>query len=63
MQPPHVPRIALRSTAFRRVRSTTTPHVRYAEGNCQGYIENLERRKRPDADQPHRVQYRKLVRA
>ena len=25
------------------------------------YIEDLKRRKGPDADQPHRVQYRKLV--
>jgi sulfate-transporting ATPase len=31
--------------------------------NRQGYIEDLKRRKGPDADQPHRVQYRKLVRA
>ena len=33
------------------------------EGNYQAYIEDLKRRKGPDADQPHRVQYRKLVRA
>jgi len=26
-------------------------------------IEDLKRRKGPDADQPHRVQYRKLVRS
>jgi ATP-binding cassette ChvD family protein len=32
------------------------------EGNYQAYIEDLKRRKGPDADQPHRVQYRKLVR-
>ena len=32
-------------------------------GKYQGYIEDLKRRKGPDADQPHRVQYRKLVRA
>jgi energy-dependent translational throttle protein EttA len=63
MQPPHVPRIALHSTAFRRGRAATTPHVQYSEGNYQGYIEDLKRRKGPDADQPHCVQYRKLVRA
>jgi sulfate-transporting ATPase len=37
--------------------------VVWYEGNYQGYIEDLKRRKGPDADQPHRVQYRKLVRA
>jgi ATPase subunit of ABC transporter with duplicated ATPase domains len=33
------------------------------EGNYQSYIEDLKRRKGPDADQPHRVAYKKLVRA
>ena len=37
--------------------------VVWYEGNYQAYIEDLKRRKGPDADQPHRVQYRKLVRA
>lgn len=32
-------------------------------GNYQAYIDDLERRKGPDADQPHRIAYRKLVRA
>jgi hypothetical protein len=32
------------------------------EENYQSYIEDLKRRKGPDADQPHRVQYKKLVR-
>jgi len=36
--------------------------VVWFEGNYQAYIEDLKRRKGPDADQPHRVQYRKLVR-
>ncbi|MCC7315592.1 MAG: energy-dependent translational throttle protein EttA [Planctomycetes bacterium] len=36
--------------------------VVWFEGNYQGYIEDLKKRKGPDADQPHRVQYRKLVR-
>jgi energy-dependent translational throttle protein EttA len=35
----------------------------YSEGNYQAYIEDLNRRKGPDADQPHRIAYRKLVRA
>jgi ATPase subunit of ABC transporter with duplicated ATPase domains len=33
------------------------------EGNYQAYIEDLKRRKGADADQPHRIAYRRLVRA
>jgi ATPase subunit of ABC transporter with duplicated ATPase domains len=33
------------------------------EGNFQAYIEDLKRRKGPDADQPHRIAYKRLVRA
>jgi len=33
------------------------------EGNYQSYIEDLKRRKGPDADQPHRIAYKKLTRA
>ncbi len=33
------------------------------EGNFQSYVEDLKRRKGADADQPHRIAYRKLVRA
>ncbi len=36
--------------------------VVWYEGNFQAYIEDLKKRKGPDADQPHRVTYRKLVR-
>jgi ATP-binding cassette ChvD family protein len=36
--------------------------VVWYEGNYQAYVEDLKRRKGPDADQPHRVAYRKLVR-
>jgi ATP-binding cassette ChvD family protein len=36
--------------------------VVWYEGNYQGYIEDLKRRKGPEADQPHRIKYRKLVR-
>jgi ATPase subunit of ABC transporter with duplicated ATPase domains len=32
------------------------------EGNYQLYIEDLKKRKGADADQPHRIKYRKLVR-
>jgi ATPase subunit of ABC transporter with duplicated ATPase domains len=33
------------------------------EGNFQAYIEDLKKRKGPDADQPHRIKYKKLVRS
>lgn len=36
--------------------------VVWFEGNYQAYIEDLKRRKGADADQPHRIKYRKLVR-
>jgi ATP-binding cassette ChvD family protein len=32
------------------------------EGNYGAYIEDLKKRKGPDADQPHRIKYKKLVR-
>jgi energy-dependent translational throttle protein EttA len=38
-------------------------HVVCSEGNYQAYIEDLKRRKGPDADQPHRIADKKLVRA
>ncbi|HXE61516.1 MAG TPA: energy-dependent translational throttle protein EttA [Gemmatimonadaceae bacterium] len=37
--------------------------VVWHEGNYQEYLEDLKRRKGPDADQPHRIKYRRLVRA
>jgi ATP-binding cassette ChvD family protein len=36
--------------------------VVWYEGNYGAYIEDLKKRKGPDADQPHRIAYRKLVR-
>ncbi|MBX9929689.1 MAG: energy-dependent translational throttle protein EttA [Gemmatimonadaceae bacterium] len=36
--------------------------VVWFEGNYAGYIEDLKRCKGPDADQPHRIKYKKLVR-
>jgi ATP-binding cassette ChvD family protein len=36
--------------------------VVWHEGNYQSYVEDLRRRKGADADQPHRVAYKKLVR-
>jgi hypothetical protein len=32
------------------------------EGNYQAYKEDLKRRKGVDADQPHRIKYKALVR-
>ena len=40
---------------------TTTERI-YSEGNYQGYIEDLRRRKGAEADQPHRIAYKELVR-
>src|SRR5262245_58180128 len=37
--------------------------VVWHEGNFQSYVEDLRKRKGADADQPHRVAYKKLVRA
>ena len=39
------------------------PDVACSEGNFQSYVEDLRKRKGPDADQPHRIAYKKLVRA
>jgi sulfate-transporting ATPase len=37
--------------------------VVWHEGNYQSYIDDLHKRKGADADQPHRIAYKKLVRA
>jgi sulfate-transporting ATPase len=37
--------------------------VVWHEGNYQSYIESLRQRKGPDADQPHRVKFKSLVRS
>jgi len=36
--------------------------VVWFEGNYQDYIKNLRERKGPDADQPHRIRYKRLTR-
>jgi ATP-binding cassette ChvD family protein len=36
--------------------------VVWFQGNYQDYVENLRERKGPDADQPHRIRYKKLTR-
>ena len=41
----------------------TTRACLYAEGNYKEYEADLHRRKGIDADTPHRIQYKKLVRS
>jgi hypothetical protein len=45
---------------------STTPDCvavcQWCEGNYGAYIEDLKKRKGPDADQPHRIKHKKLVR-
>ena len=48
--------------AFQLAQPKQHREVGCTEGNFQTYIEDLKKRKGPDADQPHRVTYRKLVR-
>jgi sulfate-transporting ATPase len=50
-------RIATHILAFE-----SNSEVVWFEGNYQAYIEDLKRRKGADADQPHRIKYRRLVR-
>jgi hypothetical protein len=38
-------------------------HVAESEGNFKEYDADLRRRKGAEADQPHRVSYKKLVRS
>jgi hypothetical protein len=45
-----------------RGQAPTTTEILYSQGNYQGYIEDLKRRKGAEADQPHRIAYKKLVR-
>jgi hypothetical protein len=59
----HLRRIARRYAALCAGRAPTTREARHSEGNYQVYIEDLKRRKGADADQPHRIAYKKLVRA
>ena len=56
-------RIGLCHLAFAAAQATTTREVSRAEGSDQSYIEDLRKRKGADADQPHRIAFKKLVRA
>jgi hypothetical protein len=51
-------RVATRILAFEG-----DSEVVWCEGNYGAYIEDLKRRKGPDADQPHRIKYKQLVRS
>ena len=62
-QPSHLSRIARRHTGSRSGRAPTTCDARHSEGNYQSCIEDLKKRKGADADQPHRIAFKKLVRA
>ena len=45
------------------VPAITNPQVVWFEGNFKEYDADLRRRKGADADTPHRVTYKKLVRS
>ena len=51
-------RIAMHILAFEGNSETV-----WFEGNYQAWIEDLKKRKGADADQPHRIAYKRLVRA
>ena len=48
---------------LRDCQAPTTRDAPQSEGNYQSYIEDLKKRKGADADQPHRIAFKKLVRA
>ncbi|MHB1096037.1 MAG: hypothetical protein ACYC3F_07670 [Gemmatimonadaceae bacterium] len=47
---------------FQVLRPRQHQHATCSDGNFGAYIEDLKRRKGPDAGQPHRIKYQKLVR-
>ena len=63
IQPPDLPGIARRGADPSAGRAPTTRDARHSEGNYQSYIEDLKKRKGADADQPHRIAFKKRVRA
>jgi hypothetical protein len=66
-----IPRFTSRCLRDLRLLAATTTTERcpsgqdigWYEGNYGSYIEDLKKRKGADADQPHRVSFKKLVRA
>ena len=48
---------------LRMASAEQTADVAHSEGNFKEYDADLRRRKGADADQPHRVTYKKLVRS
>ena len=57
-----LPRNSMLGMGFQLAQPKQHREVSRTEGNFQAYIEDLKKRKGPDADQPHRVTYRRLVR-
>jgi hypothetical protein len=55
--------MVLRHVVFGAGQAPTTRDARDSEGNYQSYIEELKKRKGADADQPHRIAFKKLARA
>jgi len=51
------------ATVRQPAHGTTAADVMRCEGHYRAYIEDPKGRKGPDADQPHRIAYKKLVRA
>ena len=51
------------STSFHTAAGMTNAFLPEFEGNFKEYDADLRRRKGADADQPHRVTYKKLVRS
>jgi hypothetical protein len=63
IRPPHLLEIARRRTGSRAGRAATTRDARHSEGNYQFPLDDLKERTDADADSPHRIAYKKLVRA
>jgi hypothetical protein len=52
-----------RSWGRRCATPSHTATLAASRGNFQSYVEDLRKRKDPDADHPHRIAQQKLVRA
>jgi hypothetical protein len=54
---------AMPATGYKVQKLQQHPHTSISEGNFKEYDADLRRRKGADADTPHRVTYKKLVRS
>jgi hypothetical protein len=59
----YLTRNLVQQNAITRWRASTTLRIVHFEGNFKEYDADLRRRKGADADTPHRVTYKKLVRS